>query len=68
MVDFSPTKEEIKMCSDETTFFHPQVFEKVETMADKEKKEEEEEATIAEDIVVTKYKMAGEIVNSKFIL
>lgn len=26
-----------------------------------------EEKTIAEDLVVTKYKMAGEIVNSKFL-
>ena len=28
----------------------------------------EDEHTIAEDLVVTKYKMAGEIVNSKHIL
>ncbi|CAG0891028.1 unnamed protein product [Cyprideis torosa] len=32
-------------------------------MADKEKSGDEEEPTIAEDLVVTKYKMAGEIVN-----
>jgi len=32
------------------------------TMADRE----EEEQTIAEDVVVTKYKMVAEIVNSKY--
>ena len=30
-------------------------------------KEDLAEKTIAEDLVVTKYKMAGEITNSKFI-
>lgn len=34
-------------------------------MADVEK---EPEKTIAEDLVVTKYKLAGEIVNSKYIM
>lgn len=33
-------------------------------MADKDK--DEQEKTIAEDLVVTKYKMAGEISNRKF--
>ena len=34
-------------------------------MADKDEATEKNEKTIAEDIVVTKYKMAGEMVNSK---
>lgn len=34
-------------------------------MADKQPQDENEK-TIAEDLVVTKYKMAGDIVNSKF--
>ena len=33
-------------------------------MADKDK--DDQEKTIAEDLVVTKYKMAGEIANRKF--
>lgn len=34
-------------------------------MADKDN-DEQQEKTIAEDLVVTKYKMAGEIANRKF--
>lgn len=34
-------------------------------MADKDK-DDQQEKTIAEDLVVTKYKMAGDIANRKF--
>lgn len=36
------------------------------TMADKDKDNDEVEATIADEAVVTKYKTAGEIANRKF--
>ena len=38
------------------------IYKKI--MADKDK--DDQEKTIAEDLVVTKYKMAGEIANRKF--
>ena len=37
-------------------------------MADRSSDSESEEPTISEDVVVTKYKMAGDMANRKFVI